>query len=43
VDRYINGRASKYGYVLKAIEDIEKVYSYKELRIRVLTGGLGNT
>jgi hypothetical protein len=39
VDRYINGRATKYGYALKAIEDIEKVYSYRELRIRVLTGG----
>jgi len=39
VDRYINGRATKYGYALKAIEDVEKVYSYRELRIRVLTGG----
>ena len=38
VDRYIEERQKKYGAVIKRLEELEKVFSYKELATRILTG-----
>jgi len=38
VDRYIEERQKKYGAIIKRLEEFEKVFSYRELATRILTG-----
>ena len=38
VDRYIEERQKRYGAVIKRLQELEKMFSYKELAVRIITG-----
>jgi ferredoxin-thioredoxin reductase catalytic subunit len=38
VDKYIEERKKKYGAIFARLEELEKVFTYKELAVRILTG-----